>query len=124
MAGGEISMCICLAGVAAIIAVYGDRFDTNVGAGNGAAFLREFTESRSNRILTIVFWYIISFAMTWGPLPFIVASEVFPLDMRGKGMSVSFCINWVSHLIGGPYRIVADRPFSSSTSQLPKSLHP
>lgn len=33
--------------------------------------------------------------MTWGPLPFIVASEVFPLDMRGKGMSVSFCINWL-----------------------------
>lgn len=39
MAGGEISMCICLAGVAAIIAVYGDRFETNVAAGNGAVFL-------------------------------------------------------------------------------------
>lgn len=47
MAGGEISMCICLAGVAAIIAVYGDRFDTNVSAGNGAVFLSECTESRS-----------------------------------------------------------------------------
>lgn len=45
MAGGEISMCTCLAGVAAIIAVYGDRFDTNVSAGNGAVFLSEFTES-------------------------------------------------------------------------------
>lgn len=95
MAGGLASMCICLAGVAAIIAVYGDRFDTNPNAGNGAVFL----STHPPLLLPVnrspsVFWYIISFAMTWGPLPFIVASEVFPLDMRGKGMSVSFCINW------------------------------
>jgi hypothetical protein len=45
--------------------------------------------------LTVVFWYIMSFPRTWRLLPFIVASEVFPLDMRGKGMSVSFCINWL-----------------------------
>ena len=33
--------------------------------------------------------------MTWGPLAWVVSAEVFPLDMRAKGMSISSAVNWL-----------------------------
>lgn len=81
---GEANMAISHAVIAAIIAVYGDKFNTHKAAGNGAVFM--------------IFWYIVNFATTWGPLAWVVSSEVFPLDMRAKGMSISSATNWVSSL--------------------------
>lgn len=74
-------MAISHATIAAIIAVYGDRFATEKAAGNGAVFM--------------IYWYIVSFAVTWGPLAWVVSAEVFPLDMRAKGMSISSAVNWI-----------------------------
>lgn len=45
-----------------------------------------------------VYWISANFACTWGPLAWVVSSEVFPLDMRGKGMSVSSGANWIVSL--------------------------
>lgn len=84
LAGGEALMAICHATVGAIIAVYGEppRFDQGYkAAGNGAVFM--------------VYLYIATFAMTWGPLAWVVSAEVFPLDMRAKGMSISSAVNWL-----------------------------
>jgi len=82
LALGEINMAISHAVIGAIIAVYGGRFDQGYkAAGNGAVFM--------------VYWYIAWFAVTWGPLAWVVSAEVFPLDMRAKGMSISSAINWL-----------------------------
>ena len=84
LAFGEASMAISHAVIAAVIAVYGEppRFDQGYkAAGNGAVFM--------------VYWYIATFAVTWGPLAWVVSAEVFPLDMRGKGMSISSAVNWL-----------------------------
>jgi hypothetical protein len=40
----------------------------------------------------LVYWYIAWFAVTWGPLAWVVSAEVFPLDMRAKGMSISSAV--------------------------------
>lgn len=72
-------MAVSHATIAGIIAVYGNRFDQGYkAAGNGAVFM--------------VYWYIAWFAVTWGPLAWVVSAEVFPLDMRAKGMSISSAV--------------------------------
>lgn len=81
LAIGEFNMAISHATIAAIIAVYGGRFGEHKAAGNGAVFM--------------VYWYITWFAVTWGPLAWVVSAEVFPLDMRAKGMSISSAVNWI-----------------------------
>lgn len=83
LAIGEANMAISHATIAAIIAVYGGarQFQGAKAAGNGAVFM--------------VYWYIAWFAVTWGPLAWVVSAEVFPLDMRAKGMSISSAVNWI-----------------------------
>ncbi|ODO09036.1 hypothetical protein I350_02634 [Cryptococcus amylolentus CBS 6273] len=81
LAWGEAQMAISHAVVAAIIAVYGDSFPTHKAAGNAAVFM--------------IYWYIANFAVTWGPLAWVVSAEVFPLDMRAKGMGISSGVNWL-----------------------------
>jgi len=80
LALGEANMAVSHATIAAIIAVYGPGFQ-NKQAGNGAVFM--------------IYWYITWFAVTWGPLAWVVSAEVFPLDMRAKGMSISSAVNWI-----------------------------
>ena len=78
LAIGQINMAIAHATIAGIIAVYGNEFPTHKAAGNGAVFM--------------IYWFIVWFAVTWGPLAWVVSAEVFPLDMRAKGMSISSAI--------------------------------
>jgi len=81
LAWGEANMAISHATIAAIIAVYGNDFPNHKAAGNGAVFM--------------VYWYIANFAVTWGPLAWVVSAEVFPLSLRARGMSISSAVNWL-----------------------------
>ena len=96
---GATGMAICHAIVAAIIARAGPDF-TNEDAGNAAVFF--------------LFLFICVFAVSWGPLAWVVCAEgkqirsksrkvcgltrfwlVFPLSLRAKGMSISSGVNWL-----------------------------
>jgi MFS family permease len=43
--------------------------------------------------------YIFFFALTWGPIMWIMIGEVFPLKIRGLGVGVSSVANWTANLI-------------------------
>jgi MFS family permease len=45
-------------------------------------------------VVLALFGYIASFAISLGPLPHLMMSEVFPLSVRGAGMSISSVSNW------------------------------
>lgn len=45
-------------------------------------------------IVAALFVYIASFAVSLGPLPHVMMSEVFPLAMRGAGMGMASVSNW------------------------------
>ena len=96
-------MAISHAIIAAIVAVYGDKFDTHKSAGNAAVFFVSRmipTDNRARANVSFqIYWISANFACTWGPLAWVVSSEVFPLDMRGKGMSVSSGANWIVRLL-------------------------
>jgi sugar porter (SP) family MFS transporter len=42
--------------------------------------------------------YIFFFALTWGPVMWIMIGEVFPLKIRGLGVGVSSVANWTANL--------------------------
>ena len=45
-------------------------------------------------VIVALLAYIASFAVSLGPLPFVMMSEVFPLRVRGPGMSMASVSNW------------------------------
>ncbi|KAJ3116813.1 hypothetical protein HDU96_008709 [Phlyctochytrium bullatum] len=67
------------------------------------------TTSTSTPILiTFICIYIFFFASTWGPIAWIVTGEIFPLNVRAKGMSLSIASNWLWNFVLGfitPYMI-------------------
>lgn len=36
---------------------------------------------------------------SWGPIPWLLGAEVFPLRARAKGMALSTSVNWISNFI-------------------------
>ncbi|KAL2158028.1 hypothetical protein VTH06DRAFT_4838 [Thermothelomyces fergusii] len=62
-----------------------------------------------NQILIIfVAIYIFFFAASWGPVVWVVTSEIYPLKVRAKSMSVSTASNWILNFgiaYGTPYLV-------------------
>lgn len=46
-------------------------------------------------LVAFVCIYIAFFASTWGPIAWVVTSEIFPLAVRAKAMSLSTASNWL-----------------------------
>lgn len=49
----------------------------------------------NNVLIAFVCIDIFFFAMTWGPVAWVVTSEIFPLKVRAKSMSISTASNWL-----------------------------
>ncbi len=45
-------------------------------------------------VIVALLLYIASFAISIGPLPHVMMSEIFPLNVRGPGMSMALISNW------------------------------
>ncbi|GMA56374.1 hypothetical protein GCM10025858_08770 [Alicyclobacillus sacchari] len=43
--------------------------------------------------------YIFFFSISWGPVVWVMLSEIFPLGIRGAGMAVGAVANWASNLV-------------------------
>jgi sugar porter (SP) family MFS transporter len=61
-------------------------------------------------IILIVFvcFYIFFFASSWGPVVWVVTSEIYPLKVRAKAMSLSIASNWILNFAiayGTPYLV-------------------
>lgn len=46
-------------------------------------------------ILTMISVYVAGFAWSWGPLGWLVPSEIFPLEIRSAGQSVTVAVNFL-----------------------------
>lgn len=67
-------------------------------------------ELRVANIILVVFvcCYIFFFAASWGPVTWVVTSEIFPLKVRAKSMSISTASNWFFNFAiayGTPYLV-------------------
>lgn len=44
-------------------------------------------------VVVLVCTYVSSFAWSWGPLGWLIPSEIFPLETRSAGQSITVCVN-------------------------------
>ncbi|OZJ05111.1 hypothetical protein BZG36_01380 [Bifiguratus adelaidae] len=49
--------------------------------------------------VAFIYVYIASFACSWGPIGWVLPSEIFPLRVRAKGISISASSNWMNNFI-------------------------
>jgi len=47
--------------------------------------------------LIFMLTYVASFAMSWGPVTWVLLSEIFPNRIRGKAMAVAVAAQWISN---------------------------
>lgn len=84
---GGFGMCVCHIIVAAIIGKYQGNFGEHQGAGwAGVAF---------------IYIFIANFAYSWGPIGWVLPSEIFPASIRSKAMSISTSANWMMNFVIG-----------------------
>ncbi|KAJ3456352.1 hypothetical protein MRS44_016375 [Fusarium solani] len=85
---GAIGMCVSQL----IVAVCGS-VSTGQNASTGEIFVKNMAGQKAS--VAFVCIYIFFFASTWGPLPWVVNGEIFPLTARAKGISMSVATNWL-----------------------------
>ncbi|KAG8365762.1 hypothetical protein BUALT_Bualt17G0005600 [Buddleja alternifolia] len=79
---GGIQMLICQIGVGSLIAsVFGI-------SGEG-----HFSGAKGNLALALICFYVAAFAWSWGPLGWLVPSEIHPMETRSAGQSMNVSIN-------------------------------
>ena len=49
-----------------------------------------------NTLPVLIVLFIASFAMSWGPIPWVVVSEIFPTRIRGRAASIGTMTIWIS----------------------------
>jgi SP family sugar:H+ symporter-like MFS transporter len=85
--GGSIGMAVTLGTMAAVFGL------AEVGA-NGKPVL---THAAAVTGLLAANLYIVAFAMSWGPVMWVLLGEMFPNRMRGAALAVSGATNWAAN---------------------------
>ena len=80
---GGIQMIITLAIVAALVAT---NFNLPAGTTN---------TSLAAAIVAFICIYVAGFAWSWGPLAWLVPSEIHTLQTRAAGMGIATCVNFL-----------------------------
>ncbi|PYH70823.1 putative MFS monosaccharide transporter [Aspergillus vadensis CBS 113365] len=95
---GAVGMAVCHFICAGLIGSYEGTFGEHKSAGWAT--------------VAFVWIFIINFAYSWGPCAWIVVSEVFPLSMRAKGVSIGGSSNWLNNFGVG----LATSPFIAAST--------
>lgn len=75
-----------LLGMAISLATLGSLFHLNSdNAGIGA--------------IICLFFYVAFFAFSIGPIAWLIISEIFPLEIRGKAMGAAISLNWIANIL-------------------------
>jgi len=59
------------------------------------------SEAAAYSVVGLCCLYVIGFAYSWGPVVWVVCSEMFPQDLRGKACSLTTATNWLFASIVG-----------------------
>ena len=86
---------LLLAGSAGMVLTLGVMAAVFATAGIGANGKPLLSHAAAVTGLTAANLYIIAFAMSWGPVMWVLLGEMFPNRMRGPALAVSGATNWV-----------------------------
>ncbi|UNI22174.1 hypothetical protein JDV02_008087 [Purpureocillium takamizusanense] len=56
---------------------------------------------RAHLIYAFVVIYNTIYGFTWGPIPWLLPAEIFPLRARSKGVALATCSNWLFNVVIG-----------------------
>ncbi|EGO24168.1 hypothetical protein SERLADRAFT_355951 [Serpula lacrymans var. lacrymans S7.9] len=84
---GAFLMAACHITIAVLSGLYEDNWTEHVAAGWAACAL--------------VWVFAMGFGYSWGPCSWIVVTEIWPLSIRGKGVSIAASSNWMNNFIVG-----------------------
>ena len=56
--------------------------------------------------------YTAGFAVSWGPVTWVLLSEIFPNQLRGKAMAIAVAVQWIAnYLVSWTFPILNSNPF-------------
>ncbi|TFK99577.1 general substrate transporter [Pterulicium gracile] len=84
---GAFIMAGCHFIVALLAGLYQDDWESHAAAGWVA--------------VVFVWIFAVGFGYSWGPCAWIVIAEIWPLSIRGKGLSIAASSNWMNNFIVG-----------------------
>jgi len=58
-----------------------------------------FAEASGYMALFCMMLYVASFAMSWGPVAWVLLSEIFPNKIRGKALAIAVAAQWISNYL-------------------------
>ncbi|KAJ3478600.1 hypothetical protein NLI96_g9641 [Meripilus lineatus] len=87
LVSGAFLMAACHIIVAVLTELYEDSWNTHSTAGWAAC--------------AMVWLFAIGFGYSWGPCAWILVAEIWPLSIRGKGVSIAASSNWMNNFIVG-----------------------
>jgi SP family xylose:H+ symportor-like MFS transporter len=56
-----------------------------------------FSEATGYLALGCMMLYVASFALSWGPVTWVLLSEIFPNKIRGKAMAIAVAAQWIAN---------------------------
>ncbi|KRM75680.1 sugar porter family MFS transporter [Secundilactobacillus collinoides] len=56
--------------------------------------------------MILIAFYIFGFAVSWGPICWLMIGEIFPLNVRGVGNSIGSAANWIGNFIVSQFFLV------------------
>lgn len=65
-----------------------------LGVGFGSSGEGQLSKNLANGVLILICLYVSAFAWSWGPLGWLVPSEIFPLEIRSAGQSIVVSVNF------------------------------
>ncbi|KAJ8660550.1 hypothetical protein O0I10_003596 [Lichtheimia ornata] len=91
--GGGTALCTCMLSVAICVStlpIQTTSTNTDVSPASYAG-------------IVFMYLYAICFALSWGPIPWIYCSEIYPMALRAKSTSITTAINWVFNAVVGKF---------------------
>ncbi len=88
-------------------------------AGIGTAVANSYTANLVVIVFVCIFLFF--FAASWGPVVWVVTSEIYPLKVRAKSMSISTASNWLLNFAiayGTPYMVNSGPGYANLQSKI------
>jgi len=77
-----------------------------------------YMESIGIGALIYMLIYVASFAMSWGPVAWVLLSEIFPNKIRGRALAIAVAVQWISN-----YLVSWTFPIMNKNSYLVETFH-
>ncbi|KAL4377088.1 hypothetical protein GQ457_02G034910 [Hibiscus cannabinus] len=85
---GGIQMFVCQVGVGVLVAITA-----------GASGTKEISKGYAILVLLLMCIYVAGFGWSWGPLSWLIPSEIFPIKIRPTGQSISVAVNFAATFV-------------------------